>query len=66
MKRRYEAIGLNTARLVFHYQGVNVTARFEGGNNILGRNAVLETSNPIVQAAIEHDPRFGKMIKRTF
>jgi hypothetical protein len=41
---------------------VKVTARFEGGNKTLGRNAVLETSNPVVQAAIENDKRFGKII----
>ena len=64
MKKRYEAVGMNSARFVFRHQGICVTARFEGGNKILGRNAVLETSNPIVQAAIENDHRFGTMIKR--
>lgn len=63
-KKRYEAIGLNTARFVFHYKGVRVVARFEGGNTTIGRNAVLETANPIVQAAIENDRRFGQLIKR--
>ncbi len=63
-KKRYEAIGLNAARFVFHHKGVRVVARFEGGNTTLGRNAVLETSNPIVQAAIENDKRFGHVIKR--
>lgn len=61
-KKRYEAIGLNAARFIFRYKGVKVTARFEGGNKTLGRNAVLETSNPVVQAAIENDKRFGKII----
>ena len=62
MNKRYEAVGLNAARFVFRHRGVNVTARFEGGYKILGRNAILETDNPIVQAAIESDKRFGKMI----
>ena len=61
-KKRYEAVGMNAARFVFKYKGVRVTARFEGGNKTLGRNAVLETSNPLVQAAIENDKRFGKNI----
>ena len=63
-KKRYEAIGLNAARFVFHYKRTRVVARFEGGNTVLGRNAVLETSNPIVQAAIENDKRFNKFIRR--
>ncbi len=65
-KKRYEAVGLNAARFVFKYKGVKVTARFEGGNKTLGRNAVLETSNPVVQAAIENDRRFGQIIIRSY
>ena len=64
-KKRYEAVGLNAARFVFKYKGVKVTARFEGGNKTLGRNAVLETANPVVQAAIENDRRFGQIIVRS-
>ena len=63
-KKRYEAVGLNAARFVFHYKGVRIVARFEGGNTTIGRNAVLETNNPIVQAAIENDKRFDHVIKR--
>lgn len=55
---------MNAARFVFHYKGVRIVARFEGGNTTIGRNAVLETNNPIVQAAIENDKRFGHVIKR--
>ena len=64
MNRIYEIKGLAAARLIFNYQGTQVTAYFQGGNRQLGRNARLVTSNILVQQAIEHDPRFGNTIIR--
>lgn len=63
MKKIYEAVGLNSARFVFRHQGSVVTAHFVGGNKTLGRHARLVTENPIVQAAIENDSRYGTNIK---
>lgn len=65
MKTMYETPGLNSARFIFNYRGVKITANFLGGNKTLGRPAHLVTDNPIVQAAIEADPRFGKIIFKT-
>ena len=64
MNKIYEIQGLASARLIFNYQGTQVTAHFQGGNRHLGRNARLVTDNIIVQQAIEHDSRFGTSIKR--
>ena len=62
MKTMYELPGLNSARFIFNYRGVKVTANFIGGNKTLGIPARLVTDNPIVQAAIEADPKFNKII----
>ena len=64
MNKIYEIKGLASARLIFNYQGVQITAHFHGGNWYLGRNARFVTSNILVQQAIEHDPRFGNTIIR--
>ena len=39
-----------------------VTAHFKGGNLIAGKWATLTTSDPIVQLAIEKNPRYGRAI----
>lgn len=39
-----------------------VTAHFKGGNLVAGKWATLATSDPIVQLAIEKNPRYGKAI----
>lgn len=39
-----------------------VTARFKGGNLISNKWATLTTGDPIVQLAIERNPRYGKAI----
>lgn len=39
-----------------------VTAHFKGGNLIAGRWATLTTSDPIVQLAVEKNPRYGRAI----
>lgn len=39
-----------------------VTAHFKGGNLISGRWATLTTSDPIVQLAVEKNPRYGRAI----
>jgi len=64
MTQIYEIKGLASARLIFHYQGAQVVAHFQGGNRHLGRNARLVTDNPLVQQAIEHDPRYNQSIFR--
>lgn len=45
------------------YCGTRVSMEFKGGNFINGKNALLRTSNPFVQDAIENDCRFGKSIR---
>ena len=43
------------------YCGTRVSMEFKGGNFINGKNALLRTSNPFVQDAIENDCRFGTL-----
>lgn len=45
------------------YCGTRVSMEFKGGNFINGKNALLRTSNPFVQDAIENDCRFGTSIR---
>ena len=39
-----------------------VTAHFKGGNLLSGKWATLSTCDPIVQLAIEQNPRYGRAI----
>lgn len=68
MIKIYEAVKQNSARLCTTWCGTLLELNFINGNQLLGRNAELTTSNKFVQDAIEHDRRFGTAIrlKRVF
>lgn len=68
MLKIYEAVKQNSARLCTTWCGTLLELHFINGNQLLGRNAELVTSNRFVQDAIEHDKRFGTAIrlKRVF
>lgn len=55
-------IKANEAVLPLTLGKCKVTARFKGGNILMGRWATLTTSDPIVQMAIERNPRYGSVI----
>lgn len=59
----YELVGKDNCMLRTVYCGTRVSMEFKGGNFINGKNALLRTSNPFVQDAIENDCRFGKSIR---
>lgn len=63
MKKVY-TIEQNEAYLTFNLGKLVVRAHFEGGNMAaFGITARCVTDNPLVQAAIENDVRFGKAIQ---
>lgn len=53
---RYDAMTLR-----INYLGITIQAAFKGGNG-RDKKARLVTSSVLAQDAIEHDPRFGKII----
>lgn len=55
-------IKANEAILPLTLGKCKVTARFKGGNLLAGRWATLTTADPIVQMAVEKNPRFGRVI----
>lgn len=55
-------IRANEAVLPLNLGKCKVTAHFKGGNLIAGKWATLSTSDPIVQLAIEQNPRYGRVI----
>ena len=55
-------IKANEAVLPLTLGKCKVTAHFKGGNLIAGKWATLSTSDPIVQLAIEQNPRYGRVI----
>lgn len=59
----YELVGMDACRMQTVYCGTKVNMEFKNGNHLNGKKAVLITSNPFVQDAIEKDPRFGEMFK---
>lgn len=59
----YELVGKDNCMLRTVYCGTRVSMEFKGGNFINGKNALLRTSNPFVQDAIENDSRFGTSIR---
>lgn len=59
----YELVGKDNCMLRTVYCGTRVSMEFKGGNFINGKNALLRTSNPFVQDAIENDCRFGVSIR---
>lgn len=59
----YELVGKDNCMLRTVYCGTRVSMEFKGGNFINGKNALLRTSNPFVQDAIENDCRFGTSIR---
>lgn len=61
--KTYELVGKDNCMLRTVYCGTRVSMEFKGGNFINGKNALLRTSNPFVQDAIEHDSRFGSSIR---
>lgn len=68
MIKVYEAIRLNSARLITQYLNVSIELNFINGNTLQGKNAELITNNKFIQDAIEHDSRYGVTIrlKRTY
>lgn len=58
-------IKANYAELKFKFGKGTVRAVFKGGcmNSESAKPAECSTSNPLVQAAIEQDPRFGYLIR---
>ncbi|WP_300877901.1 hypothetical protein [uncultured Bacteroides sp.] len=63
MIKVYEAIRMNSSRLITSYLGVKVELNFKNGNLLRGVNANLVTSDRFVQDAIENDSRFGVTIR---
>ena len=61
--KTYELVGKDNCMLRTIYCGTRVSMEFKGGNFINGKNALLRTSNPFVQDAIENDCRFGTSIR---
>lgn len=55
-------IKANEAILPLTLGKCKVTVRFKGGNLLVGRWATLTTADPIVQMAVEKNPRFGRII----
>lgn len=55
-------IKANEAVLPLTLGKCKVTAHFKGGNLLSGKWATLSTSDPIVQLAIEQNPRYGRAI----
>ena len=55
-------IKANEAVLPLSLGKCKVTAHFKGGNLMSGKWATLSTSDPIVQLAIEQNPRYGRAI----
>lgn len=52
----------NEAIIKLKYAGVDVTCHFVNGNIRMGKWATLETSNEIVQRAIENSDLYGRVI----
>lgn len=52
----------NEAVIKLKYAGVDVTCHFVNGNIRMGKWATLETSNEIVQRAIETSDLYGRVI----
>lgn len=59
----YELVGMDACRMQTTYCGIKVNMEFKNGNHLNGKKAVLITSNPFVQDAIENDPRFGETFR---
>lgn len=55
-------IKANEAVLPLSLGKCKVTAHFKGGNLTNGKWATLSTGDPIVQLAVEQNPRYGKVI----
>ena len=52
----------NEAVIKLNYAGVDVTCHFVNGNVRIGKWATLQTSNEIVQRAIENSRMYGRVI----
>ncbi len=59
--KRYK-MRINEAIIKLTYAGVDVTCHFENGNMRLNQCATMQTSNEIVQRAIEHSDLYGRHI----
>ena len=63
MIKDYEFVGKQCAVLHLKYFGIDVKVEFTNGNTARQRGAEFSTNDRFVQDAIEHDSRFGSVIK---
>lgn len=63
MIKDYEFVGKQCAVLHLKYFGIDLKVEFTNGNTARQRGAEFSTNDRFVQDAIEHDSRFGSVIK---
>ena len=61
--KTYELVGKDNCMLRTIYCGTRVSMEFKGGNFINGKNALLRTSNPFVQDAIDYFAKMGYKVE---